>query len=771
MAELAATGQTRLNQKRLQIRVNGIVQGVGFRPFVFSLAREHSLSGTVSNTSAGVSIEVQGPAENLEQFQKCLEEDAPPLSFITETDRQELEIIPRESDFTILPSNGEFTVSTLISPDVATCPDCIAEIFDPSNRRYHYPFTNCTNCGPRYTIIENIPYDRPYTSMRHFPMCPACQHEYEDPHDRRFHAQPNACPECGPRIWLCGADGAELATQDVLRKTAQALRDGKIIAMKGLGGFHLVVDASNEDAVRTLRRRKGREAKPLALMVRDLDTARYLVEISDAEVEILTSLHSPITLLKRKLPNGLVAGSVAPGNDRLGIMLPYTPLHHLLLTQAPPVLVMTSANLSEEPICIDNEEARQRLSGIADLFLLHNRDIYLRTDDSVVTHQAGQIRPIRRSRGYAPRPIIIPGTGPPILATGGELKNTLCLLRDRFAFLSQHVGDLENLEAYDFFQKTAEHLQRIFEVEPELIVHDLHPAYLSTRWAKEQEIAPTIAVQHHHAHLASVMAEHGVTGKTLGIILDGTGYGTDGSIWGGEFLLGDFSGFIRAGSLEPLLLPGGDAAIRAPWRVATAYLMQVFEDEEFPRLPFMDDHDLTPIQQMLQREFQTVATTSMGRLFDAVAAMSGGCPEIQYEAQAAIEFMQAADGELSHRAYPISIMETDAQLIWEIRPLLRAVARDVQRGRELATISCKFHRTLVEGIVEMAREILMRQEPEALALSGGVFQNELLFESLLPRLEELGVPILTHQQVPTNDGGLALGQVMLGRYHLTNATQ
>ncbi len=751
--------------ERLRVHINGIVQGVGFRPFVFNFAKQLELTGEVSNTAQGVLVEIQGKPGNVQRFVDTLEQEAPPLAVIAEIGSESM-TVKDEDDFRIIPSSSNVTVSTLISPDVAICEDCRREMFDPSDRRHLYPFINCTNCGPRYTIIQNIPYDRPFTSMRHFELCPECLREYEDPQDRRFHAQPNACHICGPHVWLTDDQGEKMEDVDPVAEAARLLGTGMILAIKGLGGFHLAVDARDDAAVNRLRETKGREEKPFALMVKDMAVFRRLVNVSEQEERQLRSIQAPIILLRHKDSNA-VAPSVAPGNDRLGIMLPYTPLHHLLMTHGPDILVMTSANYSEEPICIDNDEAITRLSGMADHFLLHNRDIYLRTDDSVSIELAGVIRSIRRSRGFAPRPVFVQSDGPSVLAVGGELKNTVCLLKDRFAFLSQHIGDLENLEAYDFFKLTADHLQRIFESSAELIVHDMHPRYLSTQWAEQQEGIPRLAVQHHHAHLAACMAENKLEEPVIGLILDGTGYGIDGTIWGGEILVGDYDGFERAAHLEPLLLPGGDAAIRAPWRIAYAYLHQAF-DGKVPDLPFLQEHDCEAVSTMVEREFQTVLTSSMGRLFDAVAAMSGGRQEIRYEAQAAIEFMQAAGQELNSEVYDRCFDTVDSAIIWKIKPLIRAIANDILDGLTLSEISRRFHATLVEGLVDLAGKVRRQYRIDSVALSGGVFQNQLLFENVIPALERADFEVYTHSQVPTNDGGIALGQALIGRRFLVD---
>lgn len=747
---------------RRRLTINGIVQGVGFRPFIYALAKDVGLVGSVCNTSDGVKVELQGSTLQHEQFNKRLHGEAPPLSTIISVKSEEIPTA-EDSDFIIIASHDKAAVSTLISPDVATCEDCKLELFDSTNRRYKYPFINCTNCGPRYTIIENIPYDRPYTSMKHFPLCEVCHTEYQDPADRRFHAQPNACPECGPEIWLTDQKGDKIESNDPVSDTIELLARGKIIAIKGLGGFHLAVDASNADAVAALRMAKGRDEKPLALMVSNLDSAKELVQLNQEENDTLLSIQAPIVLCTSRA-SAKIASNIAPGNDRLGIMLPYTPLHHLLLSEKLDTLVMTSANFSEEPICIDNDEALERLSDLADYFLLHNRDIYLRSDDSVVMEMSNTIRPIRRSRGYAPRPIFLKKSGPSILAVGGELKNVVALSKGEKVFLSQHIGDLENLEAYEFFQMTIDHIQRIFEIEPELIVHDLHPEYLSTKWAKDQSL-PLFGVQHHHAHLASCMAENNLDEPVIGIIMDGTGYGTDGTIWGGEFLVGDASGFERMAHFEPMPLPGGEAAIKSPWRIGLSYLYQVFGDN-LPAIPALENHDIQPIVQMLEARINSPLTSSCGRLFDAVAALSGGRQEIRYEAQAAIEFMQAAQNQLGNDLSLFKPLSIDKKHIIPIKPIMESLVSRIQAGKTIRQLSQWFHHSLIQTFVDISVQLRAETGINKIVLSGGVFQNQLLFEGLLRDLDTRKFSTITHQQVPTNDGGIALGQVALGQNYL-----
>ncbi|MCF7807939.1 MAG: carbamoyltransferase HypF [Candidatus Marinimicrobia bacterium] len=752
------------NQVRRRFTINGIVQGVGFRPFIYNLAREIGLTGTVANTSVGVLIEIQGESKQIQAFSSRTEAEAPPLSTITSIKEEPIPAT-EENDFIIISSEGASEVATLISPDVALCEDCRNELFDPSNRRYGYPFINCTNCGPRYTIIENIPYDRPYTSMKHFPLCVDCQEEYDNPADRRFHAQPNACPVCGPHVWLSDDKGHALDSKDSVKLAIDLLSGGKILAIKGLGGFHLAVDAKNDAAVARLRQAKGRDEKPFALMVRDLDKAIRYCELDEKEVQTLDSIQAPILLAGQKKGTDL-AVNIAPGSDRLGIMLPYTPLHHMLMSHSLDVLVMTSANFSEEPICIDNDEAVERLSGMVDNFLFHDRDIYLRSDDSVVIKMDDTIRPIRRSRGYAPRPVFLKDEGPSILAVGAELKNTVALSKDEKVFLSQHIGDLENLEAFEFFKMTIEHIQRIFEIEPELIVHDLHPEYLSTKWAKEQTLS-LLGVQHHHAHLASAMAENDLNEPVIGIIMDGTGFGTDGTIWGGEFLVGDYAGFSRAACIEPMVLPGGEAAIKAPWRTSLSYLYHTY-GETLPDIPMLEGKDISPILQMIDKRINSPFTSSCGRLFDAVAALSGGRREIRYEAQAAIEFMQAANNELGKDRTAFDITQPENHYIISVGHIMQELVSRIDSGYSLASLSQWFHHSLITTFVKMTNRLSQNSGINSVVLSGGVFQNMLLFEGLVNALTKHNFVVYTHKQVPTNDGGIALGQVAVGRNFLEN---
>lgn len=747
---------------RVEIIIKGIVQGVGFRPFIYNLALKYGLNGTVSNSESGVIIHIEGIPHSIKLFISDIETKAPPISKITDITTKPV-FLTGESGFTIISSSKSQAVTTLISPDVAVCPDCLNEMFDPNDRRYRYPFINCTNCGPRFTIIESIPYDRPSTSMKHFNLCPECQKEYDDPANRRFHAQPNACWECGPQVTLFKDSQNQIETNNPISKSIELLKKGEILAIKGLGGFHLAVDAQNESAIQKLRERKGREEKPLALMAKNIAAVEALCEVSDNEKSALQSISCPIVLLKRGEIDKL-APSIASGNDRYGIILPYTPLHHLLLAEHFQALVMTSANFSEEPICIDNQEAFDRLAQIADYFLIHNRDIYLRSDDSIVIQLADDLRVIRRSRGYAPQPIFLESTGPTVLGVGAELKNTVCLLKNKQAFLSQHIGNLENLEAHEFFKLTIKHFQEVFESKPELIIHDSHPQYLSTRWAKSQNQIPLLSVQHHHAHMASVMAEHRLDQPVIGIIMDGTGYGTDETIWGGEILIGDFNAFRRFAYFEPLPLPGGNAAIKAPWRTAVSYLYSTF-GKQVPDLHLFNQHHIEPIIEMLEKNINSPLTSSCGRLFDAVAALSGGKQNIKYEAQAAIEFMQKFQ---SLAVRPFSYILDKGHDHWKIliQPIIRSVVRAIQNGLPIETMSSRFHKTLIHIFQDIALEARIETGINCIVLSGGVFQNQVLVENLIPVLAKSGFQVYSHSSVPTNDGGIALGQVMIGRKFL-----
>jgi hydrogenase maturation protein HypF len=765
-----------------RIHVSGVVQGVGFRPFVYGLAQKNNLRGWVNNTSAGVDIEIEGAPEAVSAFLHSLTTDPPPLARIesvTVTD-----IVPNHhTAFEIYASQNQPGAFQPVSADVALCADCERELFDPRDRRYLYPFINCTHCGPRYTIIREMPYDRPATTMADFPLCAECAREYADPLNRRFHAQPVACERCGPKLELASGKWlASLTTYHLpILSARHLLSSGAILAVKGLGGFHLACDAFNAEAVNELRRRKGRAGKPLAVMAADMATVEQLCEVNDEERALLTGREKPIVLLQRRANAGLPA-SIAPGVNTLGVMLPYTPLHHLLLNQtdatlsaapAPRVLVMTSGNFSEEPIATDNADALTRLAPLADAFLLHNRAIHIRCDDSVVkvisdqppltTHHSPLTHFFRRSRGYAPYPVPLPFAVPPLLAVGGELKNTICVARDRSAFLSQHIGDMENVETLAAFEQTIEHLCRLFRVEPQLIAHDLHPDYASTRFASRSSlIASRVAIQHHHAHVAGCMADNGLPAeaRVLGLALDGTGYGTDGAIWGGELLLTTYASFQRLAHLEYLPLPGGDAATRHPWRIAVGYATALgLPIEALPFLRGIDERAIAVTQAQVTKRLNAPLTSSMGRLFDAVAAIANVRGEVTYEAQAAIELEAlSTDGADETESYPYTI-EVDGVI--RLGELLGAVIDDARRGENAAHIGAKFHRAVAALSCEACGRARTQTGINAVALSGGVWQNQLLLRLVLSGLRAEGFTVYTHRQTPPNDGGLALGQALI----------
>jgi hydrogenase maturation protein HypF len=754
-------------QVRKEIRISGIVQGVGFRPYVYRLATDRNLEGNISNTASGVVIEIQGPPELVEQFVLRLPTEAPVLAQITNMSVREISCQP-DHRFEILPSRAEARADTLIAPDVAVCADCLRELVDPADRRYLYPFINCTNCGPRFTIVRGIPYDRAQTSMAVFPMCEDCRAEYEDPRNRRFHAQPNACWKCGPRMQLWDALGREIDVQDPIAAAAERLRAGQIVAVKGLGGFHLSVDATNSSAVQRLRERKRRFEKPLAIMVPDAESAARFCRIDALSERMLKSWQRPIVLLPKSRADGL-AEEIAPGHADLGVFLPYTPMHHLLFAVGKfSALVMTSGNLSEEPIAIGNREAVERLGSIADAFLVHNRDILRRCDDSVIRISSGCARQIRRSRGFVPVPVELCETAPAILAVGGELKSTVCMTRRAEAFLSQHIGDLENASAFEFFREAIEHLSRILEIQPSVIVHDLHPDYLSTKWALAQKGVPLIGVQHHHAHIASCMAENHLKGRVIGLALDGTGLGTDGCIWGGEVLIAGYESFERAAHLAYVPLPGGAAAIREPWRMAVSYLNHTF-GENFLALdiPFVRELNRKKAELLLRMLAQGVncpRTSSCGRLFDAVSALIGIRREVTYEAQAAVELEMAARASRDTSGYPLAIRRGVAPWQIDTTLLFAAIIEDLRRGLSAGTISRRFHNGLVDTFGRLACLLGQEYSIYRICLSGGTFNNTLLRESLIRRLESDQFEVFTHSKVPAGDGGLSLGQALVAAH-------
>lgn len=752
--------------RRWRVEVGGIVQGVGFRPFVYRLATERGLTGAVWNHPRGVSIEVEGPEEALRDFLWTLRHQAPPLAVIEEVVVRE-QPLRRDPTFCIRPSAEEEEHFTLISPDVATCADCLRELFDPADRRYRYPFINCTNCGPRYTIILDVPYDRPKTTMRVFPMCPACEEEYHDPTDRRFHAQPNACPLCGPRLeWQEGS--LRRLGEEALQEAVAALRAGKVVAIKGLGGYHLACDATNEEAVATLRRRKHREDKPFALMARDLEQVGLYAHLSPAEERLLASPRRPIVLLWRKEPpSGVppIAPSVAPLQPTLGFMLPYTPLHHLLMASLPFPIVLTSGNLSEEPIAYKDEDALRRLAPIADAFLLHNREIHIRCDDSVIRVFRGEEYPLRRSRGYAPQPLPFLPRGPSVLAVGAHLKNTFCLTTAGYAFLSHHIGDLENELAFRAFVEGIRHLERLFDVRPQILACDLHPDYLATQYAHRrarEEGLPLVEVQHHHAHVAACLAERGQEGPAIGVAWDGAGLGPDGTLWGGEFLLATLTDFRRVGWFEPIRLLGGEKAMREPWRTALSLLWPLGEGEAPGLKDFLvrlGEARLSLLRRAWEQGWNAPRTTSVGRLFDGVAALLGLRAQANYEGQAAVELEALSRSSPCREPYPFVLRQAEGGA-WEVglEEWLKALLEDLRRGRPPAEIGRRFHATLTAVLVEMCRRLRETFGVNTVALSGGVFQNMLLLEGAVEGLRAIGFEVLWHHRVPPNDGGLSLGQ-------------
>ncbi len=755
------------------IHVDGIVQGVGFRPFVYRLAHRFGLSGWVRNHSQGVDIEVSGPQEAIEAFVQALQAEAPPLAKIQAIARHPLAEQDFQGEFRILQSE-EAAGFTLVSPDVATCPDCLRELFDPHDRRYRYPFINCTNCGPRFSIIRKLPYDRPNTTMAAFLMCPECQAEYEDPLDRRFHAQPNACPACGPHAWLEAADGSLIVTDEAqaLAKAAQWLQTGHILAIKGLGGFHLACDATHAPAVQRLRERKHRPHKPLAVMMRDLAMVRAYCRLTPEEEALLTSPAAPIVLLEPR-PNTDLAAAIAPGQRRVGVMLPYTPLHHLLLHDVARPLVMTSGNRQGEPIARTNTEAREKLAPLVDAFLWHNRPIHNRVDDSVWMVTSEGAFPIRRSRGYAPQPIELALEAPqPVLATGSQMKNTFCLLTGRQAFLSQHIGEMDLLETWAFFTESVRRYRELFGIEPRVVAHDMHPDFTLAAQDALQGLVPDevrlVPVQHHHAHLAACMAENRLVGPVIGVALDGTGYGPDGAVWGGEVMWADLHSFRRLAHWEYFPLPGGEAAVRAPLRTALGLLEQLYEQppEDLAIWQRAPQTLKQAVRLQMRQRLNTPLTSSCGRLFDAVAALLGVRDHVTYEGQAAIELETLAAQAFPAQAYPVALSQQEAQGRMPTQALFRAVVEDVRRGTPRPAIAARFHATVIAVTRQAVRMAAQQTGISEVVLSGGCFQNRLLLEGLASALREDGLTVYTHHLVPPNDGGLSLGQAVIGAAHL-----
>jgi hydrogenase maturation protein HypF len=780
-------GETR-SIRRVRARVEGTVQGVGFRPYVYRLAGEHRLAGFVLNDAQGVLLEVEGSAAAIEIFLMRLGPDAPPLAVIERVVTEE-RAPTGASGFAIRESPRAGPIEAPVAPDSATCEECLRELLDPHDRRYRYPFISCANCGPRFTIVRGVPYDRPLTTMAGFPMCARCRAEYEDPADRRFHAEPNACPACGPSLSLLRADGRRVlrgvlgqAVGDPVRAAAEALLNGRILAVKGLGGFHLACRADDESTVAALRARKRRESKPFALMVPTVAAACRLVRLGAHERELLRGPERPIVLAPR-IEHAAVAPSVAPGAHELGVMLPYSPLHHLLLAdlsarREKPALVMTGGKVSDEPIAYRDGEALARLGGIADLLLVHDRPIHTRTDDSVVRvidAPSGR-RPLllRRSRGYAPASLTLPDTAErPILACGAELKNTFCVVKGSRAWVSHHIGDLENHETLRSFVEGIEHYRRLFDVAPSVLVHDLHPEYLSTKYALERHGAQLLGVQHHHAHMAACLAEHAEHGHAVGAIFDGTGYGLDGTVWGGEILAGDLADCRRVGALFPVRLPGGARAISEPWRMACAWLIAAGaskEDASAPAIPrplrsSVRGRAWAQVAQLVRTGLDSPVTTSVGRLFDAAAALCGCRAQISYEGQAAIELEGACD-PFERGAYPIAVGREQGPIVIDPRETIAALAADVEAGVALGVLSSRFHAALARATVRACQLAACAESAELVVLSGCVFQNRRLLEAVLDGLEADGLRVLTPRRLPVGDGGISYGQAAIAARRL-----
>ena len=740
----------------MRLALRGAVQGVGFRPFVYRLAIEMGFKGWVNNSPQGVFIELEGESHLYDTFISRLQSEKPPRSFIQSLEHSFLDPLGF-SKFEVRESEQTGEKNALVLPDIATCPDCLQEIFDPNNRRYGYPFTNCTNCGPRYTIIEKLPYDRVNTTMKNFPMCKRCREEYQNPLDRRFHAQPNACPDCGPHIELWDTGGKVIAShQEALLAACNAIRDGKIVAVKGIGGFHIVADARNNDTVNRLRKLKGREEKPFAMMLPSLEMAKMICDISPVEERLLLSPESPIVLLERN-DNSIIAESVAPHNPYLGVMLPYSPLHHLLMAKLGVPIVATSGNLSDEPICIDEQEALVRLSGIVDLLLVHNRPIVRHVDDSIVRVVAGRELVLRRARGFAPLPIELSDSVPRTLAVGAHLKNSVAIAFGNQTFISQHIGDLETTQAYDAFLDVKKSLTNLFDFSPDTVACDMHPDYLSTKFAKGLGL-PIFEVQHHYAHILSCMAENQLDGDVLGISWDGTGYGTDKTIWGGEFLKVTDNGYFRIGHLRTFMLPGGEKAVTEPRRVAIGLLYEIFGDKLFSMslapLESLGGENSVIIADMLRKKLNSPITSSAGRLFDAVSSIIGIRQFTRYEGQGAMELEFAI--EKSEKDYPFDIRANCDIYIVDWEPIIRYIIEDINKGVPNGIISAQFHNTMAEIIVEISNKVGL----ERVALSGGCFQNKYLSERAINRLKKAGFRPYTHQRIPPNDGGIALGQII-----------
>lgn len=758
-------------KQQVRINVYGIVQGVGFRPFVYRLAHANRLTGWVCNTSGSVEIEAEGDETALAEFISSLRTQAPPRARI---DNLEASFHPLAGydEFVIRESQSVKNEYQLIPPDIATCDDCKREILSPGDRRYGYPFTNCTNCGPRFTIIKDIPYDRAKTTMAEFTMCDDCRAEYDDPMDRRFHAQPNACPVCGPRVWITGRDGVEIIDDDPLQRASDLLRAGEILAIKGLGGFHLACDATNKEAVRRLRSRKNRPSKPLAVMIATIDEIKAHCAVSEEEEALLSSPVAPIVLLPWKKDASDISPLVAPQQHDLGVMLPYTPLHHILLHKARIPVVMTSGNLGGEPLAKDNQEALGKLAAIADYFLLHDRDIHVRCDDSVCVVEQGT-RVIRRARGYAPDPIVLPFQARQILACGPELKNTICLTKKEHAFVSQHIGDMGSEDALAHLKDTIEHFEYLFRIAPEVIACDMHPEYVPSKFgrvlASEQNL-PCVDVQHHHAHIVSGMIDNKLEGKVIGVAFDGTGYGPDGAIWGGEFMVADWKSYQRVGHLEYIPMPGGEAAIRRPYRMALSYLYTLFGDDvSLDGLPLgqVDGIERQVIAQQIEKRINSPLTSSAGRLFDTIAAIIGVRERIDYDGQAALELELASAGEeQDSQSYPFFIDPEEGVGIVRVQETILSVMHDLRAGIPTTIISLRFHRTVAAMIAKMCAQIAQQTDVHRVVLTGGVLQNRLLRRLATSALMDEGLEVFSHHRIPCNDGGISLGQAVIAHFAL-----
>jgi len=748
--------------KRARYLFTGIVQGVGFRPFIYRLAVRQGLAGFVQNRPDGVLVEVEGTPPAIDSFFSSVSRELPPLANITGVASSEI-AVTGDTEFKIIISNNEGQGDVHIAPDSAVCADCLKELFDPACRRFRYPFINCTNCGPRLTIINDIPYDRVHTSMACFLLCPQCRTEYENPGNRRFHAEPNACPVCGPQLELRDADGEIIPCEDPVERAIELIAAGNVLAIKGLGGFHLCVDATSDEAVKKLRSRKYREEKPLAIMVRDIEQARLIAEINDEEKALLSSVQRPIVLLKKK-KNDRISTFVAPFVSSLGIMLPYAPLHYLLLENKLLALVMTSANQVDEPICISNREAQNRLKGIADYFLVHNRDILVRCDDSIAFVTGGKPQLLRRSRGYAPRPLILKESFPAVLALGPQLKTTQCILKDNFAFLSPHIGDMETPQARDFFHESVALMKRITQSDPQIIACDYHPAYYSTQAAQELKEVRIVHVQHHHAHIVSCMAENQIDGDVIGLAMDGTGFGLDGNAWGGEFLIANLTQFQRFGHLQYFVLPGGQKAIHEPWRIGVSLLRQAYGQawpEIASRLKLTPDQtNFELLDKIIETRLNSPLSSGMGRLFDGVAAIMGLRRRVSFEGQAAMEL--EAKAKSAGVVLPFEILRNpDESYILDVSAAIRAIVENMFSGKSIEEIASVFHSTLAAAFAAMSFEMRKLTGNNRVALSGGCFQNRVLLEGTVAELKKNSFDVYYHSQVPANDGGVSLGQAVI----------